>query len=69
MAKSEEASALQEMVGKLEEQRVSAATEAESAKRRTGDIERQFDLLETEKLGLERYHFIFFFHSDLTSWS
>ena len=42
------------MVDKLQEERVSAATEAESVKRRTGEVERNFDLLETEKLGLER---------------
>ena len=53
-SKSEETSALREMVEKLQEERVSAATEAESAKRRTGEMERSFDLVETEKLGLER---------------
>ena len=53
-SKSEEASALREMVEKLQEERVSAASEAESAKRRAGEMERSFDLVETEKLGLER---------------
>ena len=53
-SKSEEASALREMVDKLQEERVGAASEAESAKRRTGEVERSFDLVETEKLGLER---------------
>ena len=45
---------MREMVDKLQEERVSAATQAESAKRRTGEVEQNFDLLETEKLGLER---------------
>ena len=44
---------MREMVDKLQEERVSAATQAESAKRRTGEVEQNFDLLETEKLGLE----------------
>ena len=57
-AKSKEASALQEMVNKLQEERVSAATAAESVKRRTGQIERNFDQLETEKLGLDRSVFL-----------
>ena len=43
------------MVEKLQEERESAASEAESAKRRTkGEMERSLDLVETEKLGLER---------------
>ena len=56
-AKKEENSALQEMVEKLQEEKVSFATELESSRKKLQslhDLERRFEDVETEKLGQER---------------